>query len=154
VPSTENSLRGSCTVGYWIVVFVILFLFSVDDPFCERTGTRNHLIATAELALALATFDFVVCTSVTMVVKALKTTLKLPWMHAMIAALLVGIGLAYLPFWIYKGYGHFRFEHTWADVSCFFTEANELGFILFVAPPLAVATFLREILIRRLAKPR
>jgi hypothetical protein len=66
----------------------------------------------------------------------------------------MGPGFAYVPFWMKRGYGIFRFENTSADVSCFFTEANGLGFLFFVAPLLALVTFLREILIFRLPRQR
>ena len=66
----------------------------------------------------------------------------------------MGAGFAYLPFFIYRGFGTFRFENTWADVSCFFTEGYGFGFLLFATPALALTTFLRELLIYRSLRQR
>lgn len=72
-----------------------------------------------------------------------------------LSTLLVAAGFAYLPFWIYRGYGVIRFENTWADVSCIFTEeGNIFAFLLAVTPLLALLTFLREILILKLIRQR
>ena len=40
----------------------------------------------------------------------------------LLAGAVTGAGLASIPFWIYRGYGHFLFEGTPADISCFFAE--------------------------------
>ncbi|MGO9084957.1 MAG: hypothetical protein ACLQBK_07000 [Candidatus Sulfotelmatobacter sp.] len=60
------------------------------------------------------------------------------------STLIAGLGLASIPPWIYRGYGHFLFENTRADVSCFFTEGNGMMFPFVVAPVLALATLIRE----------
>ena len=149
MPSSERALRGILLGVYWIVAFVILFLFSLDDPFCARPGARNHLLMTGQLALALAAYDLVVSLVVAAALNVTPTVFRLGWARWLIAALVVGFGVACLPFWIYRGYGHFRFESTWADVSCFFTEGYGLSFSFVVAPLLAVATFVREFTILR-----
>jgi hypothetical protein len=41
----------------------------------------------------------------------------------------------------------FLFEGTRADVSCFFTEGYGFMFLILVAPGLALATFLGELII-------
>jgi hypothetical protein len=63
-----------------------------------------------------------------------------------VSTLLALVGLASIPFWIYDR-GSFMFEGTWADVSCFFTEGYGMMFPFFVAPALAVATLLGELVI-------
>jgi hypothetical protein len=64
----------------------------------------------------------------------------------LLAAAISGGGLASIPFWIYRGYGHFLFEGTWVDVSCFFAEGYGLAFIFVVAPALGLLTLLYGIL--------
>lgn len=64
----------------------------------------------------------------------------------------VGLVVARLPFLIYRGYGHFRFEGTWADVSCFFTEGYGLMFPIVVAPLLALATFAQKLAFLKFTK--
>jgi hypothetical protein len=79
--------------------------------------------------------------------------LKQTWASLLLTVLIVASGLIYLPNWIYKGYGIFRFENTWADVSCFFTEGYMLGFLFFLAPLLILATVLREVILMRQIRP-
>jgi hypothetical protein len=55
-------------------------------------------------------------------------------------------GLASMPFWMYDS-GRFLFERTWADVSCYFVEGYGIGFAFFVAPLMALATLLGEVVI-------
>jgi hypothetical protein len=55
-----------------------------------------------------------------------------------------GVGYGSVPFWIYRGYGTFWFENTWADVSCFFTEGYAIAFPLLVAPALTLTTLICE----------
>jgi hypothetical protein len=52
-----------------------------------------------------------------------------------------------MPFWINEGSGRLLYQHSWTDVSCFFTEANGIGFLFVVAPVLASATLARELLV-------
>jgi len=50
-----------------------------------------------------------------------------------------------MTFWIYRGYGHFLLEGTWADVSCFFAEGAGMAFPFVVAPVLGLLTLLHGI---------
>jgi hypothetical protein len=52
-----------------------------------------------------------------------------------------GLGSRFL---IYGGYGHFLFENTRPDVSCFFIEGFGEAFPFFVAPLLTLARLIRE----------
>ena len=65
------------------------------------------------------------------------------WLQIFLSALVAGAGFASIPFWIYRGYGHFLLENTWADVSCFFTEGYGMMFPVVVAPLLTGATVIR-----------
>ncbi|MDE3201964.1 MAG: hypothetical protein KGN79_13700 [Acidobacteriota bacterium] len=60
----------------------------------------------------------------------------------LLAAAIAYAGLASMPFWIYRGYGHFLLEGTWADVGCFFAEGYGLAFIFVAAPALGLLTLL------------
>jgi hypothetical protein len=55
---------------------------------------------------------------------------------------------------MYRGYGSFRFENTWADVSCFFTEGYGIGFLVVVVPLLSLTTFARDFLVWRRARAK
>ena len=59
----------------------------------------------------------------------------------------MGVSVAALPSWIYEGYGVFRFEGTWASVSCAFTEGYGIVFPILMAPALALATFVKAALL-------
>jgi hypothetical protein len=143
---SATALRGILVGSYWAVAFCVVFIFYVNDTFCTRPGRRNYPLMVALLALALTGWDFVAS-----VVGALaEKKFKIPWISLLLATLIVVSGLIYLPFWIYKGYGSFRFENTWADVSCFFTEeGNIFRFLFVVAPLLTLTTILREVLLLR-----
>jgi hypothetical protein len=60
-----------------------------------------------------------------------------------------GFGFVSIPFWIYRRFSLFLFEHTWADVSCFFTEGYGMVFLIVEAPLLTAATLLRELFVLR-----
>ena len=109
---------------------------------------------TAQLALALAAYDLAVSVGVAAASTAAKKAFKMQWTSPLLTMVIVGSSLAYLPFWIYRGYGSFRFENTWADVSCFFTEGYGLSFPFVVVPVLTLATLLREVLILRFQRHR
>ena len=147
-------LRGVLFASYCVIAFITLFVFSVDNTACARPGARNYLILTAQLALAIAAYDFAVSVGVAAASTAAKKVFKMQWTRSLLTTVIVGSGLAYLPFWIYRGYGSFRFENTWADVSCFFTEGYGLGFPFVVVPVLTLSTLLREILILRFQRHR
>ncbi|HEY3939886.1 MAG TPA: hypothetical protein VGL97_20820 [Bryobacteraceae bacterium] len=151
---SEAALRGVLAVIYCLVAFLVLVSFSAGDPFCVRPGARNHILLTAQLALALTIYDFLIGTGTSAVTNSAKDVAKSRWITPFVATLIVGCSLAYLPSWVYRGYGHFRFEHTWADVSCFFTEGYGLAFMFVVAPVMALTTFLRELAILRLQRQR
>jgi hypothetical protein len=144
---SKLALRGALFFPYLVLTAVVLFLFSANDPFCARAGGPNHKIVTLELALALSVVDLALGVIVASAVSASRTIVTWRWTTPVTAALLVGAVYAYFPNWIYSGHGHFRFENTWADASCFATEGNLFGFMFFVAPILALATFLREAVI-------
>jgi hypothetical protein len=146
---TETGLRAILSVFYWAVAFIVLLLFSSGDTFCARPGARNHTIATAQLAFALAGYDLLVSIAVASLATTAKKLFSRQWMIVLLTTLIVGAGFAYLPVWIYRGRGNFRFANTWADVSCFFTEGYGIVFLFIVAPVLTFMTWLREVILHR-----
>jgi hypothetical protein len=152
--SSEVALRAVLAAGYWFVAFFVLLSFSTGDLFCARPGGRNQILLTAQLALALAIYDFLIGAGASAITSSAKDVVKSRWITPLVATLIVGSSLGYLPVWIYPGYGHFRFKGTWADVSCFFTEGYGLAFMFVVAPVMALTTFLRELVVLRRDKSR
>jgi hypothetical protein len=64
----------------------------------------------------------------------------------LLAAAISGTGLASIPFWLSRGYGHYLFEGTAIDVSCFFVEGYGLAFSFVIAPALGLLSLAHGIL--------
>ena len=140
----EKRVCIAVTAAYFIVCFGGLFYYTYDSYFCSRPGGPTHLAQTFRLTIACTVWGFFagVCGKF-----AAKKTAK-RWLAAAVAALLALIGFASIPFWLYRGFPEgFLLEGTWADVSCFFAEGYGFMFPIFVAPALALATFLGELII-------
>jgi hypothetical protein len=135
---------------YFIVAYVILFCYGDRRYFCsqERTG-HNYAHTTAVLAAACTVWSAFASALGTLPTRT-KTKRKTQGLLAIATAAVVGgVGFASIPFWLYRGYGTFLLEHTWFDVSCFFTEGFGLIFPFVVAPLLTATTVLQEWLILR-----
>jgi hypothetical protein len=152
--SPQTRLRWMLIGPYWVIASLIVLAFSYDDPFCERPGSQSYPVIVAKLGLVLAAWDFIAGFAGARASASAEKVLGMRWISVFFTTLIVGAGFAYLPFFIYRGFGAFRFQNTWADVSCFFTEGYGFGFLLFVTPALALVTFLRELLINRSLKQR
>jgi hypothetical protein len=142
---SEAGLRFMLFIPYWIVIFTAIFAFYRTDSFCHSPGSHSYILEVAGLTLTLALWDFLVGALSGAALHRLDPNFEWFWARVIISTVLVGAGLAYLPFWIYTGAGEFRFAGTWADVSCFFTEGYLVSFLFFLVPSLALATFFREI---------
>lgn len=116
-PAEKNN-RLRLAVLYFIVAYGVLFWYSYDDYFCLNPNSAPQPIITARLALACTLWDTLVGFGIAFTVNAIGEFGRIVpfW-----ATIVTGIGFASIPFWIYRGYGQFLFEHTWADVRCFFT---------------------------------
>jgi hypothetical protein len=147
--SPQIRLRWLLVGPYWVIASLIVLALSYDNTFCERPGSQSYPIMVVKLGLVLATWDFVASFVGARASAAAEKVLGMRGIGVLLTTLIVGAGFVYLPFFIYRGSGAFRFQNTWADVSCFFTEGYSFGFLLFVTPALAVMTFLRELLIYR-----
>jgi hypothetical protein len=140
-------LRGVLAAGYFAVAYLVLFFYTAGSLFCSRPGEAGHAIITARLAVACTLLDSVASLCGVALCKRLNSAFGMA-----AVCVIVGAALVSAPFWIYRGYGVFLFEHTFADVSCFFTEGYGMMFPVIVAPLLAVATFAREWIFVRATK--
>jgi hypothetical protein len=125
-------------IVYFAIAYTVLAVFSYNSYFCSsiRSG-HNHALTTARLAFACTAWALVICSLVSL---AVSNKLIKPGLGLFFCTVLSGTGFVSIPFWIYRGYGSFLFENTWADVSCFFTEGYGMVFPIFVAPLLCAAT--------------
>jgi hypothetical protein len=140
--------RVALTAFYFGATFCYLFYISEGNIFCEEV--HGHLIETARLAIACTAWSLFASLCAAIVSHSFGRFLKVSAVSVSVVVALAGFGS--LPLWIYAGYGHFRFENTIADVSCFFTEAYGIVFPIMVAPVLAALTLLCEYLARRITK--
>ena len=133
---------------YFIVAYGILFYYTYGDYFCSssRTG-QSHAIVTARLALACTAWDIFASACGALGVAATRRYSHWSGIAPLLSTLVSELGFAYMPFWINEGSGRLLYQHTWVDVSCFFTEGNGIGFLFVVAPVLATATLVREWLV-------
>lgn len=132
-----RAIRWFSAVVYFAVAYGILFLYA-DSYFCSAARGQSRPSVSAKLALACTIWDALAgASSVHLFGKQSR------WLQILVSAAISGIGFVSMPFWIYRGYGHFLFENTWADVSCFFTEGSLMMFPILVAPLLTAATVIR-----------
>ena len=145
--SRRVRLRLVTEVLYLAVAYAVLFFYA-DNYFCSAARGQSRPIVSAKLALACTTWDVFasLCGTLAFVIQGKSAR----WIPVIVATVIVGVGLASMPFWINRGYGRFLFENTWADVSCFFTEGNGLAFPFVVAPALMATTLIRESFVRRM----
>jgi len=145
-------LRSILSAAYLAVLFAIVFAFYFDDWACRRPGSHSYFLMIAELSLALAVWDFLVGALAATTLFRTDSDFEWLWLRSLTTTVLTASGFVYLPFWIYRGHGVFRFHDTWADISCFFTgDENVLPFLFFLVPIFALSTFLRELAFVRLA---
>jgi hypothetical protein len=139
----QKNVRAALFGLYLTACFLIIFFVYRGDSFCRMPYSQNYLFMTAKLALLIAIWDLIASVKGALA----STVVRSVW----ITTVIVGVGLASLPFWIiYPGAGEFRFANTWADVSCFFTETN--GWVLFpflLTPVFTLMTLARELYLSR-----
>jgi hypothetical protein len=137
--TSNRWIRPLSQLAYFVVACLILYFYA-DPYFCSssRTG-QSRLPVSCKLALACSLWDFAAGWTAGTIFRHVGRTIP-----ALFAGIIAAVGFASIPFWIYRGYGVFLFENTWADVSCFFTEASGMAFPFVVAPALAAATFIKE----------
>lgn len=123
---------------YFAVTYAILAVCSYNNDFCSSTSSgHTPALFAARLAFACTAWALLICSLST---AAVSSKLIKPGLGLFLCTVLSGAGFGSIPFWLYRGYGVFLFENTWADVSCFFTEGYGMVFPIFVAPLLCAAT--------------
>jgi hypothetical protein len=140
----------SVSILFFVVAYAILSFASYRNYFCAsgRSG-HSHALTTARLALAFTAWNLFASSLVSLIIATgKKHTVKGLSAIALSISTVAGVGYGSVPFWIYRGYGTFWFENTWADVSCFFTEGYAIAFLILVAPALALTTLFCEGLFR------
>jgi hypothetical protein len=140
-------LRLALTILYFATCYGILFYYTYGSPFCVQPDL--HAIETARLAIACTAWDLFasICGLLVACISKKVTSGIAPF----VATLTAGIDFVYLPFWMFQGYGHFRFEYTW-NMNCFFTEASGMVFPFVVSPVFTLMTLFREWLVIRMQR--
>lgn len=140
----NSKLAGIVSIGtYTPCAYLILWWYTMGDIFC-----RSHFAITARLTFAFTVWY--------LIIKALGELLKnigLPRVPlAALKAAVVAVGIASIPFWLYRGYGYFLLENTSADVNCAFREGYGMVFPFVVAPLFFVLCLICEALAVQLTK--
>lgn len=138
--SHRSQIIRAASIGvYFFLSFAVLYWFAGDSSFCAR----SPLLITFRLSLACTIWDLFACVvGLWIGQKVMNLRTAVPMLSTAITA----AGLASMPFWIYRGYGHFLFEGTWADTGCFFAEGYGLMFPFVVAPALGLLSLFHGIL--------
>ena len=132
MPRRPLLIRSASVGAYFILSFVVLHWFAGDGCFSS----------TFNLSLGCTVWDLFACAAGSWVAQRL---MKLRTAAPLLAGAITGAGLATIPFWTYRDYGHFRFEGTWADISCFFAEGAGIAFQFVVAPALGILTLIHGV---------
>jgi hypothetical protein len=139
--------RVTLTAFYFAATFCYLYSFSRGDTSCQ--DANGFPIETIRFAIGCTAWSLFASLCGAIALHKLKIPKSAAGFISFGVALL---GFISVPYWIYLGYGHFRFENTIADVSCFFTDGFGIVFPIIVAPVLAVLTLLCEYLAHRITK--
>src|SRR5579859_575698 len=143
--SQKKPVIRSISIGaYLVLAFAVLFWLAGNSYFCARSP-----LSTFRLSLACCVWDLFACAAGSWV--AQKVT-HLRTVAPLIACLITGTGLASIPFWLYRGYGHWLLEGTPTGVSCVFAEGYGMVFPFVVAPALGLPTLMHSILWLRTSK--
>lgn len=142
--SDEKKVRIGVALGYFVICLTGLFYYTYGSVFCSRPGGPSHAAQTLRLTMACTVWYGLV--SICGAIVAKKTGLR--GIAPVVGTVLALMGFVSIPFWIYDS-GRFIFEGTWADVSCFFTEGYGMMFPIVVAPLLALAALLGELVIMK-----
>jgi hypothetical protein len=150
MPARRGWIRAALTASYFVVSVAILSWFTSGDTFCSSASGQSRLIVVARLAIACTLWDLGSGLLASMISKMTGLQIFAPLLRAAAA----GIGIASVPLWIYRGYGVFWFQGTWADVHCVFSEGFGIGFLFAVAPLFGLASVLHGWVAMRLTAPR
>jgi hypothetical protein len=152
VPLRRRWIRLGLSIVYYFISFGILFLYTYHSYFCSRPNGQSHALVIARLALTCAAWDLFASLCGTIAIQMTRKVGDWRGTAPLASTVVAAVGFASMPFLIYRGYGRFLFENTWADVSCVFMEGYGMVFPAVVAPVLAAATFLRELIAVKLQR--
>lgn len=147
-------VRIYLAIVYGLLVFTTLVAQYRDSYFCNRIGKFGFMAPVVTLSVAVTLLD--------LIASLCARGLDLRWVPKgpriyiapVACSVIVACGLSYLPFWIYLGYGHFRFENTVLNVSCLFSEGYGIVFLYIFAPLFAILSLVRELILERALRPR
>jgi hypothetical protein len=142
-------LRAVLTCAYGILAFVFCHLI-FSDSFCDHPGSQGFLLAIMKVTVAVTLWGSIANASCGIVTAPSKRFDFSPSLAAALSAVFVGLGVGYLPNLIFTGYGVFRFDGSWASVTCLFEEQQDFFFRFFAPFVLGFLTLAREILGQRL----
>lgn len=135
----KQVVRSVSVAAYFVLSFAALYWFAGRGYFCAK----SPLLSTLRLSLACSILDLFACAAGSWVA---RNVMDLRTAAPLIAGAITGTGLASMPFWLYRGYGHWFLQGTSADVSCFFAEGYGIAFPFVVAPALGLLTLMHGIL--------
>jgi hypothetical protein len=141
-----KALQLFSSVGYFAIVYVMLFFYA-SDYFCSSSRGQTRPILAAKLAIVCTVWA--VFAGACGAFASLAIRVRAPWIQTLVTAVIAGAGFASIPSLIDRGYGHFVAENTWADVSCFFTEGYGMMFPIVVAPLLTATAAIRVWLVAK-----
>jgi hypothetical protein len=137
--------RVALTAFYFAATFCYLYYFSRGETSCQ--DVNGYPVETIRLAIGCTAWSLFASLCAAIALHRLNIPKSAAGFISFAVAL---VGFISIPYWIYLGYGHFRFENTSADVSCFFREGFGIVFPIIVAPVLAGLTLLCEYLAHRI----
>ena len=138
----QKKVRATVTCSYFIVCFTGLFYYTYGSYFCSPPRGTGHTAETLRLTVVCTGWALLASTCGTYVARISKVRGLAP----IVSTLLALAGFIALPFIIYDA-GRFLTERTWADVTCFFNEGYGVMFPFTVAPALALASLVGELVI-------
>lgn len=148
----ELRVRIYLSIVYGFLAFAVLTAQYRNSYFCNRTEKLGFIAPVLRLSFAVTLLDLVgsLCGRGLDRLRAPKGPRT--YIAPVACSVIVGSGLFYLPFWIYLGYGHFRFENTVLDVSCLFTEGYGIVFVYIFAPLFAILSLTRELILEKVLR--
>jgi len=134
------------SAGYLLFAGVFLGIVYNGDTFCG--GRHHHIESILVFSMLAALWDAVSG----LVASAVDPFVGLPrrpagrvaWESVFTCMFVAALGFLPVPVWIYRGFGHFRFEGTWLDFGCLFAEGYSYGYLMLVGPFLTAASGVRE----------
>lgn len=111
----KQLIRSFSVGGYFVLSFAVLYWFA-----------EGAISAPEVLSLVLSDSPSHVRSGICSRARQVHGLRRRRWglrtASPLIAGAITGAGLASIPFWLYRGYGHWFLQGTSADISCFFAE--------------------------------